>query len=285
VTNQTENMGDTFRGIARGSAGCPGRTRHRCKRGAYRPGGRAVLASRSTTFLNARRLPLGGAAQQTLGVAFVCDRCDSERRQSVVDAPFHHHLCPRTGKDPTEGTLPARSAGRFRGIVKAFASLWPRGKRASRGVARDWIRGLSFPSGPMGREEMIRELSRGAERWGRTSEWRRLAGITGGVPVHHDMGGLVIVLPDFQVTSCDHEGLRFEPVEERHRIWALVRLADQFSVVRDLVLPARPAGARDCADCEGTGRAPAIVGRMGYWPGICGRCCGLGWLGDAMLLM
>ena len=61
----------------------------------------------------------------------------------------------------------------------------------------------------------------------------------------------------------------FEPSDTWEKV-ALVKGAERYPVLRRLI-PARPADARDCEMCKGTGRFP-------QQPEIVCRCGGVGWV-------
>jgi hypothetical protein len=98
---------------------------------------------------------------------------------------------------------------------------------------------------------------------------REAARRTGGLPVHSDMGGVVVLLPTGAVLIFDPEA---EAVTGANKNWstlALVRAAKQFAELRELA-PKRPVDAADCEQCCGAG---LVLGTID-----CGQCFGTGWI-------
>lgn len=103
---------------------------------------------------------------------------------------------------------------------------------------------------------------------------RALAERTGALPVHADMGGLLLIAPDGAVLHHDPDTGRTESVHDSWRLLARTSAADRFPALASL-RPRRPPFAVDCHACRGAGRldlAPDLP---------CGACFGTGWLEDA----
>ncbi len=99
---------------------------------------------------------------------------------------------------------------------------------------------------------------------------REAAVATGGLPVHCDMGGVLVVTASGEVNYYDPERRITSPVtDSRWRTLALVKAARNHPELVSL-RPVMPVEAIACARCSGTGRLFAIAD--------CGECMGTGWL-------
>jgi hypothetical protein len=96
-----------------------------------------------------------------------------------------------------------------------------------------------------------------------------------------DMGGALLLRPDGEVLSFPW-GRIGKPAPESDAVWRLIAVvvgAEKHPELRPL-LPVRPAGAADCAACEGSGRIR--IGESDHHRGpICASCHELGWLDAA----
>jgi hypothetical protein len=98
---------------------------------------------------------------------------------------------------------------------------------------------------------------------------RKLVAKTGALPVHADIGGTLLLTPDLRVLSCAHGSDQVS--EEGRAKWTLLALrlaSERFPELAEL-RPRRPADARECPVCSGSG---TLFGRL-----CCGQCSGLGW--------
>jgi hypothetical protein len=121
--------------------------------------------------------------------------------------------------------------------------------------------------------EVISRLSKEAAVGASLSETRDAAARTGGVPVHTDLGGVLVVAPDGSVLHYNPESCTVNVVLERGwRVLALVKAAAKFPELRGL-RPARPSTAVTCTLCGGHG---VILGGAD-----CGLCFGSGWTVDS----
>ena len=91
----------------------------------------------------------------------------------------------------------------------------------------------------------------------------------GALPLYSDVGGCLALRPDGRVVQIVWEKPErsFGDAAPNWRWVALVNGAKTYPELREL-LPARPAGAPSCANCEGRGALDDGV--------ICGVCFGLG---------
>jgi hypothetical protein len=95
------------------------------------------------------------------------------------------------------------------------------------------------------------------------------------LPLYGDIGGSIFLRADGTMLSLDHNSEELsEGVGHPWEIVALVAGAEKYPQLRSL-LPERPANARDCTPCGGTGKVsvPGLDVGLG-----CGECWGLGWL-------
>ena len=97
---------------------------------------------------------------------------------------------------------------------------------------------------------------------------REAARRTGGVPVHADLGGVLVVAVDGSVLHYDPETDTVSAADERWRSLARAKAARLFPELRSLA-PQRPFGSVACDQCGGSGE---ILGGMD-----CGACLGVGW--------
>ena len=115
----------------------------------------------------------------------------------------------------------------------------------------------------------IGRLSQEAAAGGSPSEAREAAARTGGVPVHTDLGGVLVLAPDGSVLHYDPDSGQVNPVaDDRWRVLALVKAARKFPELQPL-RPRRPATAVACPQCGGDG---VVLGGVD-----CGVCSGIGW--------
>lgn len=93
----------------------------------------------------------------------------------------------------------------------------------------------------------------------------------GALPLYSDVGGCIALRPDGRVVQVfwNKPEASFADAPAKWRIAALVAGAARWPELREL-LPARPAGAPDCSNCEGEGLLAD--------GGICGACFGLGFV-------
>ena len=92
------------------------------------------------------------------------------------------------------------------------------------------------------------------------------------LPVYADMAGSWFLKPNGEVWFQSSERVGSALILEESPHWRLVAhlaAAERFPELTELV-PSRPDGAEDCADCEGRGRVMNDLVR-------CGVCYGLGW--------
>jgi len=91
----------------------------------------------------------------------------------------------------------------------------------------------------------------------------------GALPLYQDVGGCLALRPDGRVVEVfwDKPAQSFGDASPSWRLVALVNGAEAYPALRAL-LPARPEGSPDCANCDGRGRLDDA--------GICGACFGLG---------
>lgn len=93
---------------------------------------------------------------------------------------------------------------------------------------------------------------------------------TGGVPVHMDLGGVLVIDRWEAVVSYDPDDGTIAPVSDaRWRTLALVKAAEKFPDLRELA-PGPPSNAVVCGTCEGSG---VLMGDVN-----CGVCLARGWL-------
>jgi len=91
----------------------------------------------------------------------------------------------------------------------------------------------------------------------------------GALPLYSDVGGCLALRPDGRVVQIVWEKpeLSFGDAATKWRTVALVNGAKTYPELREL-LPARPAGAPTCGNCDGRGTIESGI--------ICGVCFGLG---------
>jgi hypothetical protein len=110
----------------------------------------------------------------------------------------------------------------------------------------------------------------------RDSDLRGLAEKERLLPLRSDLGGIAVLREDGAVLTKGWEEPEFAVEEDRGlRVAALVEGAQKYPELV-VLLPARPAAARQCPDCAGTGRL-AMVKELGL---LCGTCAGIGWIDD-----
>src|SRR5688572_25819684 len=81
---------------------------------------------------------------------------------------------------------------------------------------------------------------------------QRAARRTGGVVVHEDMNGVLVLMPDASAMIVEHETGLVQIADERWRLMALVKGARQFTSLKRWA-PVKPSGAKSCPACNGTG--------------------------------
>ncbi len=117
---------------------------------------------------------------------------------------------------------------------------------------------------------IIRRLSQEVAAEASPSRTREAARRTGAVPVHSDMGGILLVAPNGSVLHYHPDsGDVSTATEERWRILALVKAARKFPELEPL-RPRRPASAEVCTQCGGEG---VVLGHVD-----CAVCWGSGWI-------
>ena len=116
---------------------------------------------------------------------------------------------------------------------------------------------------------IIRRLSDEAAARASNEDVREAVMKTGGVPVHTDLGGILLVAPDGQVLHYDPESGRVQAPGHNWKQLALAKAARRFPELEEL-RPRKPDGAAECRACEGSGVLQEGVD--------CGTCFGAGWL-------
>lgn len=95
------------------------------------------------------------------------------------------------------------------------------------------------------------------------------AAATGGLPIHCDMGGCLVLTSKGEVLQYDPEQRAVLPhVEDRWRELVLVKAARRYDTLAAL-LPRRPEEAVTCPACGGTGLVARTLD--------CATCVGKGW--------
>jgi hypothetical protein len=118
--------------------------------------------------------------------------------------------------------------------------------------------------------EEISRLSNKLAEDSSSADVREAARITGGVPAHIDMTGILVVLTEGKVAFFDTETRTVRDVEDDSwRTIARVSAAKKYPELQPLV-PERPPDAQTCVECEGSGMVMGMA--------ICGNCYGLGWI-------
>lgn len=115
--------------------------------------------------------------------------------------------------------------------------------------------------------DAIRRLIAAAEK-SESAVTAEAARATGGLPVHVDMGGALVVTPKGDVVQYDFETRATSVPDNKWRTLALSKAARRFSELKDLA-PSRPSNAITCPDCGGSG---SIHGTD------CFECLGTGWI-------
>jgi hypothetical protein len=105
-------------------------------------------------------------------------------------------------------------------------------------------------------------------------EVREAAARTSGVPVHADLGAVLVLATDGTVLRYDPDAgevraLGGTPDDDRWRLLALVKAAKQFPELSHL-RPDRPDDAVPCGQCGGRGVMLEALD--------CGACAGTGWI-------
>ncbi len=99
-------------------------------------------------------------------------------------------------------------------------------------------------------------------------EERMAAAASGGVPVHVDVGGVLVVCVN-GVQAFDPATGSLRHVTDEWATTALVKAARRFPELASL-LPQKPLSASSCSACQGTG---SILGVL-----TCASCSGIGWI-------
>jgi hypothetical protein len=93
------------------------------------------------------------------------------------------------------------------------------------------------------------------------------------LPVYADVDGTLFLTPTGEVLMKRGQDANAPLVPEQSahaRVVALIAAAERFPELAEII-PARPASATTCQDCEGEGKVLNGMIR-------CGNCSGLGWL-------
>jgi hypothetical protein len=113
--------------------------------------------------------------------------------------------------------------------------------------------------------ETVRRFAQTAATQTENEPLREVAQATGGLPVYMDMGGALVITEDLDVLAYEWETKRAErEVDEGWRRSAYCHAARRYPELQAL-LPVRPANARTCPQCSGTGLD-------------CGTCWSTGWV-------
>jgi histidine triad (HIT) family protein len=94
------------------------------------------------------------------------------------------------------------------------------------------------------------------------------------LPVYADMGGILFLRPNGEILCLPDDGSSLKP--ETDLSWctiALVSAAEKYPEL-SFLLPPRPETAKDCSDCQGTGKIK--IHQIAY--AGCSRCNTLGWV-------
>ena len=95
--------------------------------------------------------------------------------------------------------------------------------------------------------------------------------ISGALPVHGSIAGVLYIRPDGEVLSSglDCESMPEVESEDGMRAAAYVAASEKYPELHHL-RPPRPTTAHECRECRGTGL---------FYPGIsCGYCWSVGWI-------
>jgi hypothetical protein len=124
-------------------------------------------------------------------------------------------------------------------------------------------------------EALMERRAEVASAWARSPDVIHLAEMHGFLPLLADMGGVAGLTPDGSVIELAWDDLVPRPVASRRwRDLSLLRAIKRYPELRAIV-PARPAEARDCESCGGTGvvkingqpiRATCVCGGLGWIP-------------------
>jgi len=126
--------------------------------------------------------------------------------------------------------------------------------------------------GPEG-AEAIRRLSAETARSGKHPWERELAARTGGLPVHADMGGALVVTVEGKILLLDHDTDGIEETADEATVRFARTLASRMHPALASWAPVRPADARICEACGGTG-----VLELAKRSFHCGKCSSTGWV-------
>ncbi len=113
-------------------------------------------------------------------------------------------------------------------------------------------------------ENLPETIVRAIERLGRIAasdatnpELQTAATQAPGLPVHHDMGGILVLRSDGSIAHYDPETERLSEVEDddkgRWRTYALIQASRKFPELSQ-IHPRRPDGATACDSCGGAGK-------------------------------
>jgi hypothetical protein len=99
--------------------------------------------------------------------------------------------------------------------------------------------------------------------------------LSGALPIHGSIGGVLYIRADGVVLGSGLDCDKMPEVETERGLWAAayVSAAEKYPELRSL-RPNRPASARDCPECSGSGE---LFDKCG-----CGECWTLGWRNDAV---
>ena len=144
----------------------------------------------------------------------------------------------------------------------------PTRRQSRNGAARAALLAASRVEMPLA--EAVERLARDAVNSGLPDVAREAATATGGLPVHWDMGGVLVLTALGEALHYDPEMRSTTTVTDRRwRTAALVKASRNHHELRALS-PARPINAKTCSQCNGTGRMFDVAD--------CGVCMGTGWL-------
>jgi hypothetical protein len=119
--------------------------------------------------------------------------------------------------------------------------------------------------------ETISKLSQQVALTG-AHELSQAAAATGGLPVHADAGGVLVIDRAGSVLHYDPDaGTALQVTDVRWQTLALSKAARMFPELESL-RPLRPSAAVDCPQCGGSG---VVLGTTD-----CGRCFTTGWITD-----
>jgi hypothetical protein len=110
----------------------------------------------------------------------------------------------------------------------------------------------------------------------RSGDYRSIATHHAALPIYADIGGCIALKPTGEWLFF-HSNQRWDPPEEvepmndnEWRVVALLAAREKYPELAEMI-PRRPADAKDCLSCHGSGSLFQGAG--------CASCCGLGWEG------